>query len=141
MPDEKIWLGGCMCGEIRFAAKGPVSWIGICHCASCRQATGGVLVAAAGFPRTAVTFTGKEPSTYASSPGVLRSFCAKCGTSLAYQNKLWPSDVHLFAGAFDEAEALQPEFHIFASERLGWLCLCDELPRFRTTPSVGDLVT
>lgn len=138
MAGERSWSGGCMCGEVHFVAKGPVSWAGICHCSSCRRATGGALVAAVGFPRTGVTFTGKKPSTYASSPGVLRSFCSECGTSLAYQNKQWPDDIHLMVGAFDEPEILEPEVHIFADERLPWLCLSDPLPRFKTTPSASD---
>ncbi len=44
------------------------------------------------------------------------------------------------AGAFDEPEILEPEFHIFAGEQLPWLCLADPLPRFRTTPSAGDIL-
>lgn len=138
--DKHSWSGGCMCGKVHFVAIGPASWVGICHCSSCRRATGGTLVTAAGFPRAAVTFTGKEPSTYASSAGVTRSFCSACGTSLSYQSEQWPEDIHLMAGAFDEPERLEPEFHIFADEKLPWLCLADPLPRFRTTPSAGDIL-
>jgi hypothetical protein len=95
---------------------------------------------AAGFRSKDVLFEG-EPSAYASSPGVRRYFCASCGTSLAYQSEQWADDVHLFVGAFDDPEALKPEFHIFAQERLSWLSLSDHLPRYRTTPSAGDLVS
>jgi len=141
MSDDNTWSGGCMCGKVRFPAKGPALWVGMCHCSSCRRATGGALVAAVGFPRTAVTFIGKGPSTYASSPGVLRAFCSKCGTSIAYQSSSWPKDTHLMSGAFDDPSVLEPEFHIFAEERLPWLRLSEELPRFKTTPSAGNLVS
>ena len=60
-------------------------------------------------------------------------------TSLAYESTQWAEDIHLFAGAFEQPDQLQPRFHIFWSERLPWLCLSDELPRFLTTPSAGDL--
>lgn len=140
MSDESKWTGGCMCGSVRFRAKGPPSWVAICNCGSCRSATGGVLNAAAGFPKSIVAFTGKAPSIYASSPGVLRSFCAICGTSLAYQNEQWPEDIHLFVGAFDQPEKLNPNFHIFANDRVSWLRLSDDLPRYKTTPSAGYLV-
>jgi hypothetical protein len=140
MPDEIEWTGGCMCGAVRFQVEGRASWIAICHCASCRQHTGGILNGAAGFSKSAVRFEGKL-SAYESSPGVRRYFCACCGTSLAYQNERWAEDIHLFVGTFDEPEMLKPEFHIFAGERLDWLSLSDHLPRYRTTPNAGDLVS
>ena len=134
------WTGGCMCGAVRFQADGQASWIAFCHCASCRRSSGGILNAAAGFPKSAVQFVG-HPSAYESSPGVKRLFCASCGTSLAYQSELWAEDIHLFVGSFDDPVALKPEFHIFAEERLDWLPLSDQLPRYRTTPSAGHLVS
>ncbi len=140
MSDDVEFTGGCMCGAVQFQALGHASWIAICHCASCRRHTGAILNGAAGFRVKDVQFTG-EPSTYASSPGVRRYFCASCGTSLAYQSERWADDIHLFVGAFDDPEALKPEFHIFAQECLSWLSLSDHLPRYRTTPSAGDLVS
>ena len=133
------WRGGCLCGTVRFAAGGAPDWVAICHCRSCRKATGGALVTAAGFKREAVTLGGATFATYTSSPGVQRHFCRTCGTSLAYENTRWAGDIHLMAGAFDTPERLRPLFHVFAGERLPWLCLTDDLPRYRTTPSAGDL--
>lgn len=130
--------GRCMCGKVRFEAKGAPSWVGICHCASCRRATGGALVAACGFRRGTVSIVGKAMRYFASSPGVRRGFCASCGTSLSYESERWPTDIHLMLGAFDEPDTLVPEFHIFVTDRLPWLCLADDLPRYRTTPSAGE---
>jgi hypothetical protein len=114
--------------------------VGICHCDSCRRATGGALAAAAGFARSRVKLEGATLAKYCSSAGVLRGFCRACGTSLSYENERWPDDIHLFAGAFDAPERLQPQFHIFAADRLPWLHLADGLPRFRTTPSAGEVM-
>ncbi|MEX0814786.1 MAG: GFA family protein [Dongiaceae bacterium] len=133
--------GGCMCGNVRFEAKGNPIWIGICHCASCRRATGGALVAACGYSRDAVSIAGESLRHFVSSPGVRRGFCAGCGTSLSYENQRWPSDIHLMLGAFDEPDRLVPEFHIFAADRLPWLRLVDTLPRYRTTPSAGERIS
>jgi hypothetical protein len=141
MSNTNQWSGGCMCGAIRFDTGSEVLWVGICHCSSCRRATGGALVTAVGFPRIHMSFSGKKPSTYMSSPGVLRSFCSKCGTSIAYQSEQWPEDIHMMVGAFDEPERLVPEFHIFTENRLHWICISDALPQFKTTPSAGDLIS
>ena len=43
-------------------------------------------------------------------------------------------------GALDDPDALKPAFHIFAGEKLSWLCLADELIRYRTTPGDGEVV-
>ena len=130
----------CLCGSIALSAKGAPSWVGFCHCRSCRRATGGVLMAAAGFPRDAVKVERGQISYYASSPGVRRGFCGTCGTALSYENERWPADIHLMVGALERPELLPPQFHIFAEEQLAWLHLADGLPRYRTTPSDGRLM-
>lgn len=137
---EPAWRGGCLCGVVTFEAEGTPLWVGLCHCRSCRRATGGALVAAAAFPREKVHLAGATLAQFASSLGVQRSFCSACGTSLAYRNECWPADIHLMAGAFERPEALEPRFHIFAETRLPWLRTADDLPRYRTTPSVGALL-
>ena len=130
----------CLCGAIALKARGAPSWAGLCHCQSCRRATGGVLMGAAGFSREAVTLERGEMRYYASSPGVRRGFCARCGTALSYENKRWPKDIHLMIGAFEQPDLFKPQFHIFAGEQLPWLKLADGLPRYRTTPSAGELM-
>lgn len=129
--------GRCLCGEARFTARGAPLWVGFCHCASCRRATGGALIAACGFLREAVVLKGETLQAFASSPGVVRRFCGRCGSSLSYENELWPTDIHLMLGTFDRPERLSPQFHIFSRERLPWLLLGDLLPRYPTTPSAG----
>lgn len=132
--------GGCLCGRVRFRACGPPAWSALCHCASCRRATGGILVAACGFRRTQIDLPRDAMTFHASSPGVMRGFCPRCGTSISYENERWPGDIHIMAGCLDAQVALQPQFHIFAGERLPWLLLADAMPRFRTTPSAGDRI-
>ena len=77
---------------------------------------------------------------YASSPGVRRGFYSRCGTALSYENRRWAGDIHLMVGAFEAPETLKPQFHVFAQERLPWLHLDDGLPRYRTTPSAGEMM-
>lgn len=131
----------CLCGTIEIRANGEPSWIGLCHCESCRRATGGVLMGAAGFSRKAVSVTRGTISYYASTTGVRRGFCGRCGTALCYENKRWAGDIHLMIGAFEQPPTLKPAFHIFAQEQLPWLHFADGLPRYRTTPSAGELMT
>lgn len=137
---DHSYAGRCLCGGVTVEARGAPDWVGICHCASCRRATGGACVAAAGFREERVELRGATLATFRSSPGVTRSFCAMCGTSLAFRGDRWPGDVHLMVGTFDAPENLAPHFHIFFGGRLPWLSVCDGLPRYRTTPGEGLLM-
>ncbi len=120
--------GGCLCGRVRYRLLAPPKWTGYCHCASCRRATGGVAVAYAGFPIEAVEITG-EPARFASSPGVIRSFCPACGSPIAYESVRWPDEIHILIGSMDKPDIYPPTGHYYESERISWLNLADDLPR------------
>ena len=132
--------GRCQCGAIRFTATGEPLFVALCHCESCRRSTGGALVASCGFRRDDIAFAKMNPSYYASSPGVRRGFCPRCGTSLTFESTCWPDDVHLMVGNFDNPGDFAPQCHVFAGERLPWLRFADALPQYRTVPSAGDLM-
>jgi hypothetical protein len=118
---EAIHKGRCLCGAVRFEARGEAKWTAYCHCNSCRKQTGAPVSAFAGFEREQVAFTQGEPVRYASSPGVKRGFCAACGSTLTYEGDRWPSEIHLHVGAFDEPQDFAPKGQAFAEERLPWL--------------------
>jgi len=130
--------GGCRCGAIRYLAEGDPLWVAHCHCESCRRATGTALVTYAGYAHSQVTFTEGRPAGYASSPGVVRSFCATCGTPIAYQGDRWSEEIHLLLCTLDDPESLEPQGHVYVAEQLRWLKLADGLPRHAGTSSQAD---
>jgi hypothetical protein len=113
--------GGCRCGAVRLAAEGPPKWVALCHCASCRRATGAPVAAYAGFSAASVRITGESFRLFATSPGVRRGFCGRCGSPLSFEGERWPGEIHLHLGAFDHPEALVPTGEAFKEERLPWL--------------------
>lgn len=120
--------GGCLCGEVRFAVEGFPKWTGYCHCRSCRRHTGAPVAAYAGFAAPQVRFTRGAPAWFASSPGVRRGFCARCGSTLAYEGDRWPDEIHLHVGAFDDPAPFAPRGHAFVEERVSWLRIVDPDP-------------
>ena len=116
--------GGCLCGAVRLRAEGEPKWVSYCHCQSCRRHTGAPVAAWAGFERPQVSFT-PEPTWFASSPGVRRAFCGRCGSSLAFQGERWPTETHICLGAFDDPEPLAPGGHACADERIAWMHISD----------------
>lgn len=117
--------GGCLCGSVRFSATGKPNWILWCHCQSCRKHSGAPASVFVAFEHSAYSVTKGEITKFASSPGVKRGFCARCGSTLTCENEKFPSEAHFHVGAFDRAAELQPTGHIFREEQLPWLHLQD----------------
>jgi hypothetical protein len=117
--------GGCLCGALRYRAEGPPKWAAHCHCASCRRATGAPMTTYAGFERERFTWLAGRPARFHSSPGVTRTFCGRCGSSLTYEGERWPGEVHVLAATLDHPERITPKGHAFVEERLPWLHLAD----------------
>lgn len=131
---EALRTGSCLCGGVTIAVEGAATWIAHCHCKSCRRATGGPFATFAGFERDKVMINGEAYRQYASSPGVLRGFCKKCGASISYQSREWPDEVHILVGVMDEPQSFTPQAHEFIKAQLAWLHLEDGLPTFDEFP-------
>ena len=120
--------GHCLCGQLRFEARGEPHWIVYCHCGSCRRHTGSPVTCFANFRIADVSFTG-DRATFHSSPGVTRSHCVTCGTPIAYETEKRQGEIDLYINVFDEPEALQPQSHAYYGQRLPWFDTRDDLPR------------
>ena len=123
--------GGCLCGAVRFRARGAPLYVSHCHCTMCRKASGAPVVTFAGFPADRVTFTKGKPAHYRSSKVARRGLCAKCGSQLYFQFDAHRERMGLNVGCFDHPEAFKPQRHIFTSTMIPWLKMKDGLPRER----------
>lgn len=121
--------GRCLCGAVRYEYDGPRLWSAYCHCESCRRNTASPVTAFFGVPRAAFRFSGKAPKVYRSSPGVRRSFCADCGTPVAYESDAFPGEIHLYAAGLEDPGDYRPQNHVHCAERLAWFDVKDDLPR------------
>jgi hypothetical protein len=110
-------MGSCRCGAINFVANSAWKFIGNCHCAACRRSYGSIFSTFIGYAEQQVEWSG-DRRLFESSPGVLRGFCANCGTPLSYQGQKWPGEIHLLLGAFDEQSDLKPTSDAFTAEAL-----------------------
>lgn len=120
--------GGCHCGTVRYRVEGPILYAGICHCVSCRRTAGAESV---GWLTVAVghfTQLAGDPARYASSPGVTRTFCPACGTTLTFQNR--PDSIDVTLASLDDPEAVPPTQESWLSHRLSWNARNPDLPGF-----------
>ena len=123
-----IYSGRCLCGAVRFEARGKPRWVLWCHCESCRRHSGAPANVFVSFGNAEVTVTEGSIAGYSSSPGVQRGFCARCGSTLTCASDRLPDETHYYVGAFERAGELAPTGELFAGERLPWLHLQDGSP-------------
>jgi hypothetical protein len=125
---EAEYEGGCLCGRVRYAARGRPIDAGYCHCRLCQRSSGAPVLAWASFPSEAFAYVKGEPTVYRSSPQGRREFCQRCGTQIAFRESGAPS-MDLNVASLDEPAALPPEYHIWTGSRIPWFDLADDLPR------------
>ena len=125
---ENVRTGSCACGEISFTVSTRPRFVGYCHCNACKKATGAPVSCYVGLARSDVTLVG-EPRSFATSEGVARTWCATCGTPVAYESARWPGEIHFHIAMFDHPETLKPTGHVYTNEQLPWFEVADDLPR------------
>ncbi|MFE8101224.1 GFA family protein [Brenneria goodwinii] len=118
----KDYLGGCLCGHIRFKAVGKPGNPHACSCTYCQQHSGAPTLYWVEFPQASVAWIGEggEPARYRSSDYSSRSFCPRCGSTLGAIDD--EPTVALVIGSFDEKNApeLRPVSHSFADKCPRW---------------------
>lgn len=126
---QRSYLGGCLCGAVRYQIEGAVSNPCFCHCASCRRATGAPTVPWGTFARAALRVTCGSLSEYRSSSQVRRGFCARCGTSLTYRHEARDAEIDVALATLDDPALIAPLMHVWVRDRLPWVSIGDSLPR------------
>jgi hypothetical protein len=134
---EPIHAGGCLCGQVRYEARGAPIYAGQCYCADCRKASGSAFVPFMGFPAAAVTFIG-ETRTFSSRAfkggDAVRNFCPTCG-SLVFGGIVGVDTQHtIYAGSLDDPSGFQLQIAIFARECPPWVTIPPQLTAFETMP-------
>jgi hypothetical protein len=149
MNNANTRAGGCLCGAVRYEVAGAASDLSCCHCRSCRRGAGAPMVAWGTFALAGFRVTRGQLAQYESSPGATRGFCAACGTSLTYRHERHADEIDVTLATVDEksdenaddgagsgadnAAALEPDAHIWVSERLAWVRIADGKPQFART--------
>ena len=137
---ENLITGGCLCGALRYEARGEPAYAGFCFCNDCRRASGSGGIGFMGFPAKAVTITG-APLTHSHrlSDGRVsdRNHCAACG-SLVYGGIVGKVDSHtIYAGSLDDPSRFRPSIAIFAREKAAWAVIPPGLTVFEGMPRRG----
>ena len=133
MSSGSTYTGACLCGAVRWQATGSPYRVAHCHCEMCRRTSGAAFTTGASGPAKAVSWKGREPSFFQSSPDAKRGFCAHCGSWLSWHFR--EERTMMTIGSFDQPDAIQPEMHTMAEAQISWLKLDDGLPRYARWPA------
>jgi len=106
------FIGGCLCGNVRFVASGRPYRVGVCHCLDCRKHHGALFHASAIFPDAAVKVEG-ETRDFAG-----RFFCPRCGSSVFARSG---DEIELNLGSFDAPDQFTPTYELWTVRREHWL--------------------
>ena len=126
--DEVIHEGGCLCGQVRWRARGEPANVRVCHCRLCQAATGAPFFARAIFLAERIEWSG-ETTRWPTSPRIDRLSCARCGTPMFAQPHDPPARLAVSLATLDDKDAIAPACHIWVSRKLAWLPLDDGLPQ------------
>ncbi len=92
----------------------------VCHCTTCRRATSTPTVAWLTFARAQFSYRAGVAASYASSPGVVRRFCATCGSALTYENAKSPATIDVTTVSLDDPHSYPPTCEVWLEDKLRW---------------------
>ena len=121
--------GGCLCGAIRYRVSGEAVATTLCHCHSCRRASGGTNVAWAVFDKNAFHWLSGFPAAYSSSSGLEWLFCHDCGSLVAYRRSSRPDHMDITTGTLDDPNLYPPAVEIWLDHKIDWETLDPSLPK------------
>ena len=133
----RVRSGGCLCGALRYEARGEPMYAGHCYCQDCRKASGSGFVPYMGFARDALTITGASlafASKAANGNDAVRNSCPRCGSLVFGGPRDSASVFTVYAGSLDDPAAFIPSAAIFTRERPAWAVIPAHLKVFEAQP-------
>jgi hypothetical protein len=129
--------GGCVCGALRYRARGEPRLQGFCHCRACQRISGSGHIGFICFPESAVTLQG-EMHSYSLVGGsglpAMRYFCPTCHSAVFGRGDVMPGQINLYAGSLDDPARFKPQMAIFVRSRPPWDDVSRGLVCYETVP-------
>jgi hypothetical protein len=117
---------------VRFEIQGQFGPTSHCHCSMCRKATGAAFgtYAEVKIENLRIVSGAEMIMRYRSSPGVERTFCARCGSTLQFVSEKNPGKVEIALGTLDDDPGIHVLRHIFVAYKAPWCEITDGLPQY-----------
>ena len=131
--------GSCLCKGVQFEIHGALERASHCHCSMCRKAHGAAFgTYGIGKARDFKLLSGAELiERYASSPGVTRTFCRRCGSTLQFISDKNADALEIALGVLDGDPGVRATHHIFVASKAPWFEITDGLPQYAASSKAG----
>lgn len=126
---ERLLLGKCECGAVRYRVADEFLYAANCHCSRCRAATGSAFKAFAGIERGKLEIEeGARNLLVHGSDELNDTRCGTCG-SLLFSVVRDGEYVHVAMGSLVDDPSVRPTEHIFVGSKARWFEITDDLPQ------------
>ncbi len=115
--------GSCQCGNVTYQLLAPPKMILACHCKECQKLSTSAFSITALVATDSVLFSGelREWQRYAESGNKnFAKFCPSCGNRIFHFNPDKPEMIKLKPANLTDTRLIQPELHIWVSEKQDW---------------------
>lgn len=142
---ERMHVGGCGCGGVRYRVAGDPIVVNNCHCTQCQHQTGSTSVVNGFWETDKLTLLAGSLHDHtvtggSGKPHVIRR-CSACGTALwSHYARLGRLGLGLRLGTLDDSGAFRPDAVIYAAEAMPWVAFPDDIPRFETTYDIREVL-
>jgi hypothetical protein len=127
--DDRMLVGVCQCGAVRYRVADEFLYAANCHCSRCRAATGSAFKAFAGIERKKLEITeGEDILLVFGDEDLNDTRCGACG-SLLFSVVRNGDYVHVAMGSLVDAPSIRPTEHIFVGSKAPWFEITDDLPQ------------
>ena len=139
---SEVRFGACLCGAIRYQARGQPQRVTVCHCTFCQRRTGGALSIHVWFNEQDVTLSGDDPGIYEQrsdeSNYFLRlHFCKRCATTVMLTLEKRPGFRLITGGTLDNPKSIEVDCHVWRRSAQPWVCLPDNVMSYETTSAAS----
>ena len=131
--------GGCLCGQVQYAAQAEPLVVALCHCRHCQKQSGGAFSVNVGVPKGVLTFTAGKTTVFtdvgSSGMPVYRHFCGACGSPIFSDVAARPQLDWLKAGSLNDMSWVQPTLSLWCDSAQPWVTQPDGIARFGQGPT------
>jgi hypothetical protein len=134
-----VVAGQCLCGRVCIEIDFPAFWAWHDHSATSRCAHGAAYATYVGSWRSRFRITAGLSNVTRfedKATGTARSFCARCGTPLIYEQARSPNMVNIPRAIFENRTGREPRYHIAIEELRDWAYTGERLVPLKGFPGV-----
>ena len=131
--------GACLCGQVRYAVRGPFDQFHTGPCSQCRRSTGSANASNIFTSKDRIRWIAGEALTKRydpDKPGIIsKAFCTHCGSLVPYISAS-SGRLVIPAGGLENDPGIRPQDNIYWPDRADWYDAVSKAPRYDT--EAGD---